>query len=819
MPRENLDDKAPFVSTLALRVPDPFHLLVEAVTDYAIIIVDPAGCIASWNPGAERIYGYSPKEVLGKPLTLLQTADDVASDAWRALSETALAVGRHEEETWRVRKDGSRFRAIATTTDLKDHSGSHIGFANVTRDITETSEVLQALRESEERHRQLLTLIPDAVLVSVAGKIAYCNVACADLLGADEPGRLVGRELGRFFPSPSQENLRHRLDRLASGQTIIVNDESILRLDGASVAAEITAASIPYSVASDAVLLVLHDLSYRKSADERYRLLVEGLADHALFMLDADGNLLSWTAAATEMFGYQPEEVLGHNFTIFFTQDDTAQGTPAMELAQATTNGRVSVEGWRLRKDGTQFWANSTLTALADRRGGNRGFAKITRDLTDRKNVEDALRAQKAYVQSVLRVAMDGIVTINECGHITTFNRAASEMFGYSEEEVVGRNVNILMPEPYHTEHDRYIHNYHQSGEAKVIGQKLGREVSGRRKDGSTFPLDLAIAEFTVDGKRNYTGTLRDLTQHRSLEARLAHEGHFTTSIMEALPGLVYLVDEKLNIIKWNKQLETVSEYSADEIANMHALEFVNPADRGTIINGLQEVLSKGYHSSEAHLRTKSGKLIPYFLSGSLLVSDSGPQILGVAVNVAERRQLEQQLRQAQKLEAIGQLAGGVAHDFNNLLTVISGSCELILDGMKPGDPLRNWALSIRDAASQSAALTGQMLAFSRQTMLALQVLDINTVVRETEKMLGRLIGEDITLATSLGEDLHPVKVDPNHLGQVLMNLAVNARDAMPNGGKLTIETRNVSFDETYTSTHFETSAGEYVMLAVTDTG
>jgi two-component system, cell cycle sensor histidine kinase and response regulator CckA len=546
---------------------------------------------------------------------------------------------------------------------------------------------------------------------------------------------------------------------------------------------------------------------------------VEGLADHALFMLDASGAILSWTSAAVQMFGYQPEEVIGHSFELLFTPDEIAQAAPAMELESARTQGRCAVEGWRLRKDGTTFWASSTLTALSDRRGANRGFVKITRDLTARKQAEDSIRARQAYVQSVLQVAMDGIVTIDQYGVITTFNRAASEMFGYAEQEVIGKNVSMLMPEPYRSEHDGYIQSYQHTGHAKVIGRKLGREVSGRRKDGSTFPLDLAVAEFTVDGKRHYTGTLRDLTVSRSLELRLAETGHFAASMMEALPGLVYLIDENLKIVKWNKQLEAVTEYSPDEIARMHALDFISPDDRGAISNGIGEVLTKGYHSSEAHLLTKSGEQIPYLFSGSLLEAESGKQILGIAVNVSERRLLEHQLRQSQKLEAIGQLAGGVAHDFNNLLTVISGSCELILEGMKPDDPLRSWALAIRDAASQSAALTGQMLAFSRKTMLAPKVLDLNAVVRETEVMLRRLIGEDITLATALAEDLPAVKVDPHHLQQILLNLAVNSRDAMPQGGKLTIETRDVVFDEAYTSTHFDAIAGEYVMLAVSDTG
>ena len=422
-------------------------------------------------------------------------------------------------------------------------------------------------------------------------------------------------------------------------------------------------------------------------SDEQLRLLVEGVKGHAIFMLDPVGTIISWNPGAERIMGYTAVEIVGKSYSCFFRPEDIAAGVPERELQRAAELGSVDETAWRLRKDGSRFWSSGVLTALYDANKQVRGYAKVSRDLTQQRRSEGML-------QSIVDSASDGIITINRRGTIQTFNQAAEAIFGYAAAEVVGLSVNLLMPEPYHSEHDGYLDAYLRTGKAKIIG--IGREVVGRRKDGSTVPVELAVSQFLVDGEVRFTGLIRDVTAHK---------------------------------------------------------------------------------------------------------------------------QLESQFRQAQKMEAVGQLAGGVAHDFNNLLTVISGYSEIMLTMLPPADECRPMIDEIRRAGERAASLTRQLLAFSRQQVLEPRVLDLNAVIIDTEQMLRRLIGEDIELATVLAPDLSPVKADPGQIVQVVMNLAVNARDAMPQGGKFTIETRNVELDAKYAKRHPTVAPGPYVLVRIMDTG
>ena len=304
-------------------------------------------------------------------------------------------------------------------------------------------------------------------------------------------------------------------------------------------------------------------------------------------------------------------------------------------------------------------------------------------------------------------------------------------------------------------------------------------------------------------------------------EALRESEARYRSLVQSAVYG-IYRSSVDDRFLDVNPALVSMLGYdSAEQLLKVSLTRdlYVDPEQRMRLI--AEHERSRSVQNIEVRWRRRDGRPITVRLSGRSITNSEGEptQFEMIAEDVTERRALEDQLRQSQKMEAIGSLAGGIAHDFNNLLTVIKGYSELMLEELEPADPLHAEVEEIKRAADRAASLTRQLLAFSRQQVLAPRVLDVNSVIHNMDRLLHRLLGEDIELTTSLNPDLGHTKADPGQLEQVVMNLAVNARDAMPNGGQLTIETMNVDLDETYVREHVAVKPGPYVMIAVSDTG
>jgi PAS domain S-box-containing protein len=306
----------------------------------------------------------------------------------------------------------------------------------------------------------------------------------------------------------------------------------------------------------------------------------------------------------------------------------------------------------------------------------------------------------------------------------------------------------------------------------------------------------------------------------RANERRLMEEKRFVDTLMDSLPGVVFLFDTSGRFRQWNKVVEEITGYSARELETLTPLELMDPADVESVAAAISRVPDRGQDEVEARLLTRDRRSIPYYFKITRLATDQGIRTLGIGIDISERRSLEEQFRQAQKMEAVGHLAAGVAHDFNNLLTIISGYSQLLDAESRESSFDREAIAAIRDAGDRAASLTRQLLAFSRKTVLQPKVLDINVEVRDTEKMLRRVIGEDVRLTTAFDLSAGRIQVDPGQLSQALMNLSVNARDAMPRGGTLTLTTRRVRVSEEEAArVSDDLRAGDYAVLSVSDTG
>lgn len=248
-------------------------------------------------------------------------------------------------------------------------------------------------------------------------------------------------------------------------------------------------------------------------------LLLDGPTGYAIYMLDPEGRVTIWNKAAEQIKGWSAEEILGKHYSLFFPPEEAAAGRAAEDLARARELGRLDEERWRVRKDGSEFLAHVTITPLIDDRGELRGFGGVVRDVTEETATDQAILAREQHLQSILATVPDAMIIIDEQGRITSFSAAAEQVFGYSEAELLGKNVSCLMPSPDRERHDGYIGHYLNTGERRIIG--IGRIVVGQRKDGSTFPMQLSIGEAGEKGRRVFTGFIRDLTERERDELRM----------------------------------------------------------------------------------------------------------------------------------------------------------------------------------------------------------------------------------------------------------------------------------------------------------
>jgi two-component system, LuxR family, sensor kinase FixL len=329
-------------------------------------------------------------------------------------------------------------------------------------------------------------------------------------------------------------------------------------------------------------------------------MVVEGVTDYALFMLDIDGNVTSWNAGAQRINGYETGEIVGRSFEVFYTEEDRQAGLPKRALETALQQGKYDEEGWRVCKDGSRFWASVVIDRVCDEHGRFVGFAKITRDVSERRKAELAMRDSERRLRSILDTVPDAIIVIDAIGCVHSFSSAAERLFGYREDEIIGKNVKLLMPSPYAEHHDGYLGRYMATGERRIIG--IGRVVVGLRKNGETFPLELSVGEFMLGDDRFFTGFVRDLSERQrtekrvqDLQAELLHVSRLSTMGRMA-STLAHELNQPLtaviNYLQTARHLVRAGDTSLlDEIAEK---AIAQAARAGQVIRRLRDFVAKG---------------------------------------------------------------------------------------------------------------------------------------------------------------------------------------------------------------------------------
>jgi len=441
----------------------------------------------------------------------------------------------------------------------------------------------------------------------------------------------------------------------------------------------------------------------------------------------------------------------------------------------------------------------------------------LKRAREEQARAEQARRQGEERFRALIEHGGDAVMLLATDGTVLFASQAAERVFGHAPADLVGRSG------------FEHVHPEDVGRARAMLDDVLARpgaprtlEVRVRRRDGTWRGLEAVLVNrLTEPAVGAIVVNARDVSERREAEAALRESEERYRTLVEGVRDVIFALAPDGAIRSLNPAFETITGWSREDWLGKPFEQLVHPEDLPLALELFGRVIQgERRPASQFRIRTEQGGIrLVEFAATPQLRDARLVGILGMGRDVTERVQLEQQLRQAQKMEAVGRLAGGIAHDFNNILTAITGYSDLLLEDLAASDPRREDVQEVRKAADRAAGLTRQLLAFSRQQVLQPQVLDLNALVSELEKMLRRLLGEDVELAARLDPALGRVKADPGQLEQVVMNLAVNSRDAMPSGGKLTIETANVLLDEPYARDHYPGRPGPYVLLAVSDNG
>jgi PAS domain S-box-containing protein len=582
-----------------------------------------------------------------------------------------------------------------------------------------------------------------------------------------------------------------------------------------------------------------------KTADSRYRLLFErNLA--GVFRSTREGRLLDCNDSFARILGYgSREDILSHGaLDLYFRKDDREELLAKIKEQPALTNYEFCLR----RKDGSPVWVLENVTYFEEGLG-NFILEGTLVDITARKQAEEALRRSEERYRAFVQQCSEGIyrfelerpiptdLPIDEqidffstAGYLAECNDVMAQMYGYEKaDDVLGARLHdfMVMSDPANIE---YLRHFIRSGYRLNDSESHEQDKEGREK----YFLNNLVGIVENGCLVRVWGTQRDITERRATEEENLKLANHVRLLMESIGEGVIGVDVRGRCTFVNRSAARILGREREDLINQEICALLHmsaengkacSADSCALLQHLRE--GRGFRKQDVAIQRHDGRsLVVDYLSSPILGRDSVHGAVVTITDLTERKKaehtlthLQQQLQQSQKMEAIGRLAGGIAHDFNNLLTAITGYCDLMLMSLRSADPLYQHGLEIKKAADRATSLTGQLLAFSRKQVISPRFLDLNAVLAEMDKMLRRLIGEDVELVTLNRLGLGIVRADPGQIEQVILNLAVNARDAMPRGGKLTIETADVHLDESYAERNPDVHPGPYVMLAVTDTG
>jgi two-component system cell cycle sensor histidine kinase/response regulator CckA len=812
-----------------------------------IVIEDLDGTIIDMNTEAEQTYGWSREELVGKTIHTLVPKESLDL-AFKLRELSKRGEGVRNIEGLRRTKSGEIIPILLSLSVLKDEEGKQVGIASICKNLGEQKRVEEELKESRASFTSIVENSREAVLILDAeGLVVYMNPSSARFLNTSK-NKLLGMPFGR---------------PLSHGE---VAEIEVVRPEGDEGIAEMRVEPTQW-LGREATMIKLHDITERKRSEEESRFktrLLEGVNKILHYTLTSPGvrdvaqcSLSTIVELTESRFGWIGEinekgridtiaqsnsvrqdcriqkeraprliedmEVRGIWSAVLKTkQSQIINHPPSHRDSVGVPEGYPPIEsflGVPLKRSAETFG----VIALANKEGGytSKDIESVEAvsiafvEALDRRGAQDRLQESEERYRSLFDESIDGVYEIGRDGRLFEADQAFLNMFGYPKDEMIDRNIRHVYVES--ADRDKFVKNIEGKGFVKNYPVRL------RKKDGVEIQCELSTTlRMDQDGNIiGYRGIIRDVTDRVRMEHELRRSEERFRLLGESSPVGISIIQDNSRVYL-NPSLVKMFGWESDEDILDAGIEDLYCRDSREDIARLITEAEKAERivvGRDLQGRRKDGATfdVSIWLIGTEYLGKSA--VLAFVLDESETKSLQAQLVRAQKMESLGTLAGGIAHDFNNLLTVIQGYSELLLVNTKEEDPDYTDLQVINNTAKRGADLVRRILTFSRQVEIEKRCIDPNEELQRAQKLLKRTIPKMIQIELRPGKDMKKVYADPGQIEQILLNLAVNASHAMPDGGELTIQTEDVYLDEEYCAVHLEAQPGEYVLLTVSDTG
>ncbi len=780
-----------------------------------VFTTDPDGFFTYINPEFTRFYGYEWDELVGKTTPRILKSGkqpfEYFESFWRTLRNQKTVQGEFFNKT----KNGLIVHVESTVNPILDESGTIAGYLAIQRDITDRIKAEMILRESEARYRQIFETTPAGIFqYDNMLRITSCNERFTAILKSSRD-KLIGLDL----KSLKDTNVLPAIVSVVEGQEGYYDGRYHTTTSDTDVWVSMRTSPV-WNVEGQVVggIGIVQDITGHIRVEEaiaereqRYRTLFD-LSPSGILLEDSHGTIMDINDSLCDSLGYSKQELLGRNFRTFLLPEDIDQmNRHHEEVLAGKTLEHVEV---CIRKDGARCSMGLRETKISLPNGG-KGILVVANDVTERIKAEEALEESEQRYRQLIDLSPDAIA-VHSGGKIVFVNQAGVRMFGASSaDDLIGRSIyDVVHPDSQAMVKQRVRRMTTKGVKVPVVEEKF------IRLDGSSINVDVVAMPFVYLGVPSILVVIRDITERKMAEEALGKSEEQLRLISENVVDLITLLDTS------GKRLYTSPSYrealgDPSELLGKDFFDWIHPGDKERVRQIFDQTVATG-SSFQVEYRTisKDGEIRFIESRGNAIRDQLGAtsRVVMVSRDTTEKKRLDEHILRVQRMDSLGTLAGGIAHDLNNVLTPILLAAE-ILDNRFTQPQIKQLISSIRVSALRGSDIVKQVLTFARGSDQQFSAQQPRYIIREIESIIRETFPRTIELRTNIAKDLKTVFADPTQLHQILMNLCVNARDAMPKGGHLLITAANVDIDETFARMYPGTHPGEYVLITVGDTG